>query len=181
MSRLDQYEYRPGLKFKSKYAATQVCVQGAEPIYTGSPPVQVGRLKEIVAEFATHGAEYTYTNPETGAQERAADIRGYFLDLDQQAYDKDWTDEEREMVAKKLLFVCDTEPGEIWLYSKPAVPKPWPKYDEAHHNQVATLAEQLGLVHEALAYEQENKNRESVVAKLKEIISAPTEDALTAV
>lgn len=55
--------------------------------------------------------------------------------------------------------------------------KPWPSYDETHHFKIPALAAELGLLEEALAYEQANKNRDSVVDGLVEKLGVP-EDAV---
>lgn len=53
--------------------------------------------------------------------------------------------------------------------------KPWPSYDEAHHFKIPALASELGLLEEALAYEQANKNRESVISGLEEKLAIPAD------
>src|SRR5262249_1405265 len=130
----------------------------------------VSELRELTAEFAMHRGEFQYTDID-GLTQTGADIAGHYFDLDGQAAQKGWTDEEKELVANRLLRAGGQFPGELRLHTKAPAVKPWPKYDEAHHNQVPVLAEQLGLVAEALAYERENKNRGSVVEKLEELLT----------
>lgn len=52
------------------------------------------------------------------------------------------------------------------------VSKPWASYDETHHFKIPTLAAELDLVPEALAYEQANKAREGVIKALEEKLPA---------
>ena len=126
--------------------------------------------RELVAEFGVFGEEYTYETPD-GTTDFGVDIRGHFFDLDAQAEQKGWDDEEKELVARKLLREIVVKfPGECQLYSEPPAVKPWPKYDEAHHNQIPVLADQFGCVAEALRYEKQNRKRESVIAKLSELL-----------
>lgn len=53
--------------------------------------------------------------------------------------------------------------------------KPWPSYDETHHFKIPALAAELGLLSEALAWEQANKNRDSVVSALEEKLAIPAD------
>lgn len=135
-----------------------------------------GDVIEVVpavrATFGSPSAEYTYIDPDTGRTERGADITGGTFDTIVYQQETGCSDEVREAIERRLIRQSTMWPESCQLVSKPAAPKPWPKYDETHHNQVATLAETLGLVGEALAYEVENKNRETVVAKLTELQNA---------
>jgi hypothetical protein len=82
------------------------------------------------------------------------------------------SDEDRE--AGENLLLNDPAHGiEYIVVEEVKAAKPWPSYDDMHHNKVASLATELGLVAEALAYEQENKNRASVVEQLEAAL--PTE------
>lgn len=173
--------YRPGLVFYSPFSAYQYIVRPLVKQYGPDGLTEIGEIRELLAEFATHRGEYRYEDAD-GNTQVAADIAGHFFNLDAQAEQKGWTDEEKEYVANRLLKACTQYPGEISLHTKAPVARPWPKYDETHHNSIPTLAEQLGLVAEALSYEQENKNRESVIEKLTELlVSAQEETELTAV
>jgi hypothetical protein len=53
--------------------------------------------------------------------------------------------------------------------------KPWPSYDDTHHFKIPALAAELGLLEESLAYEQANKNRESVISGLEEKLQIPAD------
>lgn len=163
--------YRPGLVFHSPFSAYQYVVRPKVTNYGPDGITPVSEIRELLAEFATHRGEYTYTDHD-GLTQVAADIAGHFFDLDSQAEQKSWTDQEKELVANRLLKATEKFPGEIQLYTKKPAAKPWPKYDDAHHNTIPVLADQLGLVAEALLYERENKNRGSVVEKLEELQNA---------
>lgn len=80
-----------------------------------------------------------------------------------------WTDDERELVEQFIL--AKPNYGQDFTRFEPAVKvieKPWPSYASTHHFKIATLAAELGLIEEALAYEQANKNRQGVVEALEE-------------
>jgi len=170
-----------GKLYGSSSAAFQAIVQGRKPTRWNMAGSPVEWTKEIVAEFAFHGGEYTFHNPLTGSEDTAADIRGHYFDSIAQGEQKGWTQEEHDAVVERLDTLCEQQPNMVWVITAPKFEKPWPKYDDAHHNQVAVLAEQLGLVAESLAYERQNANRSSVIAKLEELLSAKeTEEELTA-
>jgi hypothetical protein len=179
---LSQTYYRPGLKFKAHQKSQghqEICRRFVPAQYT---PDGAGIVRDeipaLIAEFAVHRGEYNYTDPD-GVEQRAADMSLGWFDLDAQAEAKGWTDNDKEVVARHMQQMCQKRPGgDFSLWSKAPAQKPWPKYDEAHHNAVPTLAEQLGLVGEALLYEQENKNRATVVDKLKELLDKAQTEAV---
>ncbi len=171
--------YQPGLVFRSKTSAHQEVCRPYKAVRAMDGTI-VDEVRELLAEFAYHGGEYTYVNID-GAEDVAADIRGHFFDLDAQAEQKGWSDEEKEIVARHMIRMCQRFPGgDFSLYSKPKLPAPWPRYDETHHAKIADLAEQLGLVAEALAYEKENKKRSSVISDLERILASKAEEELAA-
>lgn len=125
--------------------------------------------KALVAEFAIHGGEFQVAHPDApSGKHLAAGIRGHFFDSVEAQKIKGWTDEERELVERRVLEVANREPAHCWLITPAKAPKPWPTYDEMHHNEIAKFAEALGLVAEALAYEADHKKRPSVLAALEE-------------
>lgn len=76
------------------------------------------------------------------------------------------TDEERVEAEQKLLH--DPNYGSAYvLVEEIEAPKPWPTYDETHHNKIPLLAEELGCIDAVLAYERERKNRASVLAAVE--------------
>ena len=161
------FEYRPGLKFRSRYAAYQYIVRPRKGVYAADG-TEIDVIPELLAEFGIAGEEFSYVDPDTNEQTVGADIRGHFFDLDQQADEKGWSDEDRALVAKVLLRNQPKFAGDYQLYSVAPLAAPWPTYDTAHHNTIASTAAATGLVAQALAYEKQNKNRQSVVDKLQE-------------
>lgn len=159
-----------GLVFQSVAAAYQLCVRSELPIYDHG--ILIRKEKELTAEFGDMSAPPIH-NDDTG--EDYFQIRGHFIDTLEQGKKKGWTDEERALVEKKLLVYQN--PADHWLHTKPPVGKPWPKYDEAPAASVAALADQLGLIAEALLYEKENKNRKTVIEALRalQVPDAPEE------
>lgn len=163
------HDYRPGLVFTSPAAGFQFIVQGAEPTFSPSGVV-IARQTELTAEFGVFGDEYTW---EAGNEQGiSADIRGGYFDLDLQAEQKGWSDDDRALVARRLLMEESRNP-DYFLYSKPVVAKPWPTYETTHHNTIPELAVQLGLTEQTLAYERDTKNRASVVEKLEHALAGP--------
>ena len=80
-----------------------------------------------------------------------------------------WTDDERETV--ETFMQAKQNYGQDFVEFKPVekiIEKPWPSYNNTHHFKVAELAAELGLLEEALAYEQANKARAGVIEKLEE-------------
>jgi hypothetical protein len=81
------------------------------------------------------------------------------------------TDEDKEYVARRITFdFADPHFTDMWEHVPPKVEPPWPSYEDAHPNAIPGLAKQIGMVDEALAYEQRREGgpRESVVKKLTE-------------
>lgn len=174
-----------GKIYGSKASAYQVLVRSKKDVWNHDGSVLLDTRPPLTAEFAYHGGEFEFQNPLTGAMDRGADIRGHFFDSAQQAEEKGWSQEEHDMVVKIVDQKCQSEPEYVWEVSLAKAGKPWPTYDGVHHNQVPVLAEQLGLVAEALVYEAQNAARASVVEKLSEILARlqeqeGAEDALTA-
>lgn len=153
--------------FYSKFASLQILVrpQLRKAIETPVGPV-VEEIPAISVEFGTHGEEYRYVDPVTGNEDVAGDIRGHYLDLDAEAERQGWSEEEKELVKNSLLKICQQWPEAIRVYEPPKPEPPWRTYDEAPPERVAALAEELGLVHEAIAYEQATKARARVLKDL---------------
>lgn len=98
-----------------------------------------------------------------------ADLRGGAFSLDDAADAYDWTDEEKEWAARQLIRRSENPAfNDFKLYEPPTPSAPWPTYDDTHHNKIAVLADELGLVVEAVHYERANKNRQSVIDQLNE-------------
>lgn len=160
-----------GKLYRSKASAYQVLVQGREPIGYDMRGEPNRWTKELTAEFAHHGGEFLYTDHLTGATERGAYINGHFFDSAQQAEDKGWSQEEHDLVVEVLDDLCMKRPEHIWVVERAKAAKPWPTYDETHHSKVVGIAEATGVAAEALAYESENKNRETIIKGLTEALN----------
>jgi hypothetical protein len=166
-----------GKVYGSKASAYQILVRPKRDKWNHDGTVLMDTFPPLTAEFAYHGGEFSFHNPLTGSQDVGADIRGHFFDSAQQAEEKGWSQEEHDAVVNAVDRKCKTEPEYVWEVTMAKAEKPWPTYDDTHHNQIATLATTLGLVAEALVYESENKNRDSVTEKLREALPiAPVGD-----
>lgn len=103
-------------------------------------------------------------------------------DTEIEAQNKGWDDETREKVE---AYVSGHKAyGISFVKMEPVIreiAKPWPSYNSTHHFKVAGLAEELGLLEEALAYERANKARDGVIEALEEKIEnrgqRPSEEA----
>lgn len=160
-----------GKVYGSKASAYQILVRPRKDVWNHDGSVLIDTRPALTAEFAYHGGEFTFHNPLTGSQDIGADIRGHFFDSAEQAREKGWSQEEHDMVVAAVDRKCQSEPEYVWEVTLAKVAAPWPTYDKTHHNQIPVLAEQLGLVAEALAYEQQEKARPAVVEKLSELVN----------
>ena len=163
---MSDFEYRPGLVFKSRYALYQYIVRPRKGIYA-SDGTEIDVIPELLAEFGIAGEEFSYTDPDTSEYTTGANITGHYFDLDVQAEQKGWSDEDRALVAKVLLRNQPKFAGDYQLHSARPVPAPWPTYDSTPHGKIVELAGSLGLAVEALTYEKQNKKRPTVVAGLE--------------
>lgn len=175
---LPETYYRPGLVFKAHPKAQghqECCRKYAAPVYTpdGSGVVRE-EIPALWAEFGVYGGEYRYIDPDTQREEIGSEFRGGYFDLDVQGTEKGWSDVEKEIVARHMLRLAESGRGQFALYSAPKVTAPWPTYDATHHSKVVELASTLGLVAEALLYEEQNKKRASVVDGLRSKMNEPT-------
>ena len=128
--------------------------------------------------FPEKGFTGRYLEADSVTQEPLATRIGAF-DTTVEQEQRGWTDEIREKVEQYLL--AKESYGSAFTRVEKivvAAGKPWPSYDDTHHFKIPTLAAELGLLDEALAYEQANKNRESVISGLEEKLAIPA-DATT--
>lgn len=172
-----------GKIYKSPFAGFRVQTRSEAVHYHPNTGVEINRTKPLTAEFGLFGEELMQELPD-GTYHVSANISGGYFDSAQAAESLGWSDEEHESVLADLERWSVRWPEALQLVSKQPADLPWAKYNETHHNQIPTLAEATGLVAEALAYERENKNRESVVSKLEELQNAApepvSEESLTA-
>lgn len=183
--------YRPGLEFKAKTGSLcheECCFPEQPEIRNHDGTLMREKGRALWAEFGIYGPEVQRTKADevTGEVEAvndmfdgtplfSADIRGGWFDLDAQAEQKGWDDREKELVAEHMLKKLRDADCQFALVERGPVvyAAPWPTYDATHHNQIPTLAASLGFAQAALAYELQNKNRETVVAKLRELVAEP--------
>lgn len=169
------------MQFQSKASAYQVLIRPELKKWSPDGMVLLDTIPALTAKFGDPGPEYRYQNPLTGEWDVTVQGRGHFFDSLAAQEENGWTDDEREMVEKVLVGLCNKTPEYIWLYEEAKHPAPWPTYDTTHHNQIPVLAEQLGLVDAALAYERQNKERPAVIEKLEALVAQDqAEEELTA-
>jgi hypothetical protein len=136
-------------------------------------------IPALWAEFGVYGGEYTYKDPMTGAVDIGTEFRGGYFNLDEQAAEKGWGDVEKEIVARHMLNMLNKSYVQFTLHEQARAAAPWPTYDDTHHSKVVDRAKTLGLVSEALLYEEQNKKRTSVVEGLRAALQeaqAPQEE-----
>ena len=170
------------MQFQSKAAAYQVLVRPERKRWSPDGTVVLETFPPLTAEFGIWESEYSYQDPMTGQIEKGANVRGHFFDTEIAQEQLGWSDEDRETVEKVLVGLCNKMPEYIWPYKETPIAAPWPTYDKTHHNEIPSFAEKLGLAESALAYERQNKNRDSVVEKLESLLKQDVaEEELTAV
>ena len=166
-------------QYGSKFRAFRVNIRPKIEIPHPTMPVILETIPEMVAEFGIHLPEVEVEIE--GSTERYGQIVGNFYDLDADAEEKGWTEDEYQIAQKRLDALCETWPEAIWKL-EPAVPEaPWATYDQTDEKKVAILAGELNLVGEALAYERATLNRKKVVVDLEGLAEmAAVEEELTA-
>jgi hypothetical protein len=159
--------------YKSAYADFQVLARGESIVYHPATGVEIGRTKELVAQFGEHGGTFTSENPLTGALEEQALIHGHFFDSVAAQEKLGWNDDERTSVEYAIEKIAREQPFLVMKveYEIAPAPKPWPTYDEMNADGVLEWASKLGLIGEALTYEQENKQRKVLIANLEETLA----------
>jgi hypothetical protein len=161
-------------------------VRGRVEFFHPVTGVKTQEVPELVCYFGEAGAEFGFANPMTGAMDTGVEIRGHFFDTDVVAEQMGWNDEEKESVETSLLMQSQRTPQWVWQVEHenggPPLEKPWTTYDTTKSEMIAEYADELECVPQALAYEQANKNRKTVVAALEQKQAEITEvEQLTAV
>lgn len=172
--------YISGLIFKAAHNAQghdEVCYAGSPEFRNPDGSLQREAQRMLVAEFGVYGGEFTYRDPLTEMTETGSEFRGGWFDLDGQAEQKGWEAFEKEIVARHMIRMADSGKAKFTLYSAPKAVAPWPTYDETPHGKIAEFAVMAGLVGEALAYEEQNKKRKSVVEALRASLTSPEPEA----
>lgn len=165
-------------QFSSTKKAMVIVARHGHDILHPVTGTKIDEVKRLAAEFGVHRGEYLWENPETGEQETHADIAGFFYDLDADALAKGWSDDEKEAMRRRLIEAAQNTPDFCRIHSSTPAAAPWPRYDSTHHFKIPGLAAELGLVEQALIYEQQTKNRDGVVKALQERLGSvpePTE------
>lgn len=164
-----------GKVYKSKFKGFRLQTRSEAVVYHPATGVEINRVPALTAEFGVFGDEIDIPidpeHPEDGTH-RGAVITGGYFDTADAAERLGWTDEEHETIINDLDRWCTKWPEAVQLVTRVPAGKPWPTYDDVKADQIAVLAETLGLVVEALAYEQENKARKTVVGALEELLAA---------
>lgn len=137
-------------------------------MYHPNTGVEIGRVTPLIAEFGKHGGERRVELAD-GTTELVADIVGHYFSSAAAQDANGWSDEERESVEQTLLRLCVQRPDQIRLVEAARVEVPWPSYLDTHHKRIPALAAELGLLGEAIAYEeQQAEPRSGVIAELRE-------------
>jgi hypothetical protein len=196
----ERYAYRPGLIFLSRHAGLTVGLwperyhtypDGQREMISPPGGAEFDLGLQSVPEFIPEDDEGNpvTTAPVLGMENYHsmsnvwADIRGGAFDLDAAAAHYNWTDEQRDMAALKLLkMALDPRETRVTLF-EPAPPNPpWPTYDQlTNYLEIAKLADDLGLLDAALTYEMYTKKRKGVLDAIQARRQAhEAEAALTA-
>lgn len=167
MKTLERSVYRStsqGLRVKVRSA-----LQKRHPV-TGDV---IETIPAVYAEFGLFGPEVPIYNPLEGGMDTTAEIIGGFYDLDAVADAKieagEWDEDVKAMVRRRLDSLAQSQPGLLQRVDHvvPPASKPWPTYDDTPAKEIPSLAENLGLLGPALAYERENEDRAAVTSDLE--------------
>lgn len=152
-----------------------LAVDGQRDLSRESIPVQFTReyLTQEDIDFALAyfpAAKFTGKAMEAdGYTPEPLALRIGVFDTETEALNRGWDDETREKVEAWMLAKPNYGQDFVQMIApKKVIEKPWPSYNSTHHFKIPTLAAELGLIEEALAYEQANKNRSGVVEALEE-------------
>jgi hypothetical protein len=97
----------------------------------------------------------------------------YICLVDQMVREQEWTPEDCTYAMRHVAtMLADQRYTDMWVHVKPKITPPWPTYDETHPKQIHTVAQAVGLVREALAYEQQREGgpRQMVVENLQKAL-----------
>ena len=141
-----------GLVLESQYAEYNYCVKGPLIIdYSDGFPKQVP--KHIVLDFDS-----------------------YLCEIDDVVLRNELTEEDREYIGRAIEGALKNPMfKEMWVHEAPKPPIPWPSYNETPASEVPVVAKTIGLLQEALAYEQRGRPegpRPTVVKKLEDLFAA---------
>jgi len=181
----ERYAYRPGLIFLSKHAGLMLSLwsekyhvypDGSREMTEPAGFAEFDLGLQTNTEFIPEDEEGNpvTTAPVLGMENYTsmaniwADIRGGAFDLDAAADHYGWTQEQKDIAARKMLrLALDPKIAYLTLYEpKPPTP-PWPTYDSLqNYLEIAKLADDLGLLDEALFYEMYTKKRKGVLEAL---------------
>lgn len=165
--------YRPGLVFYSKILGYQQIIDRDNQYHRYPDGTLEVTQPQKVADFAAPGVGGSFGHGgihEEGRPDIIHDVAGGVFSLDDAAERLGWSDDDKETVARKMLtLAADPRFNDFELAPEPAAPTaPWANYDKTHHFKIPTLAEDLDVIVEALAYERSTKNRDGVVKALEE-------------
>jgi hypothetical protein len=163
--------------FHSPHANLQVICSKTRVRYHPVTGDEIDRTPGVWANFGKLGPQYEFSNPETGESMTGADITGHYFDTDLEAVSNGWDKDTKEMVERKLLGLCSTQPDRIRLEERVAMKAapPWPNYDAADAKEAVELAIRLGLEAATIAYERENRERPAVIEPLSAALDAESE------
>jgi hypothetical protein len=182
----ERYAYRPGLIFLSKHAGYTMSLwperyhtypdgqrEMVEPPGGAEFDLGLQSAPEFIPE--DEDGNPVTTAPVIGMENYHsmsnvwADIRGGAFDLDAAVVYYGWSDDQRDMAAFKLLRIAlDPRHPEVTLFEPTAPEPPWPTYDKLqNYLEIAKLADDLGLLEEAFAYETYTKKRKGVLEALQ--------------
>src|SRR5215471_17286040 len=97
--------------YQSAYAALYFIIRPGHDILHPVTGTKIDSVKDIVADFGTHGRTFNAENPLTGEVEEHVQIRGFFFDSDAAAERLAWTEEEHESAVIALDNLCREQPS----------------------------------------------------------------------
>lgn len=166
-----------GSVYLSKAPGYVLCIK--EPVFNYNVPQGHSPDKirnELVADFMEGGALGSGQHPEADVGVSA--VWGGVFDLDETAERLGWTSEEKEFAKVKLDRIADDpRQPDVTRFSAPVPTAPLPNWDGLSAPRKLAMASELGIVAEALAYEQSVAADDELVAALQKKHAAVQADA----
>lgn len=170
ISKYGKYELQCRPEVAEQYATGMGRVT-QEALYATFTPASIEPLTQHQREEAIHRFYLTGGLPQNvdEATHVEPDYRIGRFDSRLAQIQHGWSDNERELVEQELLRHCDIYPEALFRVAEVESPAPWPAYDSFKGTpaQLAKKVSEDGYdVHEVIAYEMANQNRDAVIAAL---------------
>jgi hypothetical protein len=121
--------------------------------------------------------DYSDGYPRQRPKHIVLDFDSFLCEVDDVVLRNELTDEDKEYIGRSVEAALNNPMyKEMWVHELPKPPLPWPSYEETSASQVPLVAKTIGMIEEALRYEQHGRPdgpRPTVVKKLEELRAEP--------